>query len=130
VNYTVSVTNRCSSNLFFSCTPPSGIVFPPGITTVHCVAGFNTASNQCNFTVSVVGACPNGLGLVVARDGNVVQVAIDTTPGAIYALEYTDSIDAPDWKSFQVIIGDGTTVTVTDSADAAAKRFYRVRMEP
>ena len=55
VNYTATVTNRCTNiALSFDCFPASGSVFLPGTTTVCCRAiDANNETNQCCFRVTV-----------------------------------------------------------------------------
>jgi len=132
VTYSVFATNRCSTNLVVSCIPASGSSFPPGTTTVRCTAFGNGFSNLCNFTVSVVGACPaqSPLGLVVARDGNVVELMLQTIEGVTSQIEYSDTSGSPEWRLFRTITGDGSVMVITDSVDAASQRFYRLRLDP
>ncbi|MBI4325488.1 MAG: hypothetical protein HY674_09520 [Chloroflexi bacterium] len=40
-----------------------------------------------------------------------------------------DPLSPPNWVVLQTIVGDGSIVTVTDSATNAPQRFYRVRVE-
>jgi hypothetical protein len=43
----------CDPNFTLSCNPPSGSLFPPGVTTVTCTAAGPNSSQQCSFTVTV-----------------------------------------------------------------------------
>jgi hypothetical protein len=71
VTYQVSVCNSSSS---VSTTPPSGSLFPPGTTTVSCVAS-NAAGvvERCNFTVTVtcvtISVVQNGPNLTLSWPG-------------------------------------------------------------
>lgn len=71
VFYSVSL---CNSNFGLSCTPPPGSLFPPGTTTVTCVAS-NAAGlkEQCSFPVTVT--C---LSINVTRSNNSLTL---TWPG-------------------------------------------------
>ncbi|MCH8871177.1 HYR domain-containing protein, partial [candidate division KSB1 bacterium] len=55
VNFTVTATDNCDSNVNVVCTPASGSTFPVGTTTVSCTAT-DDAGNQasCSFDVTVV----------------------------------------------------------------------------
>lgn len=74
VQYSVWATNRCfPSNISVNCTPPSGSLFPPGLSLVTCSAsdGFG-ASIDCSFTVMVRDTTPPVIGCPSNR---VVQCA-------------------------------------------------------
>jgi hypothetical protein len=59
VTFEVTATNRCSRILSVTTDPPSGSLFPPGITTVICVAnGGLFGTTHCTFTVEVVDEIP------------------------------------------------------------------------
>ena len=59
VNYTVNAGTRCGSNVTVTCTPPSGSVFPPGVSFVECVATDETGNqDRCRFTVTVRDSMP------------------------------------------------------------------------
>ena len=58
-----------------------------------------------------------------------VRFLLPTEPGMTCHVEYTESLSPANWQVFQTIVGDGTTVTVTDAATNAPQRFYRVRVE-
>jgi hypothetical protein len=53
VTYTVTASNGCPG-VTLVCTPPSGSIFPVGVTTVNCTAT-DVAGNQasCSFTITV-----------------------------------------------------------------------------
>jgi len=63
-----------------------------------------------------------------AVNAGQVRFLLETQPGVTCYVEYTESIFPANWKVFQTIIGDGTTVTVTDTVTNARQRFFRVRM--
>jgi uncharacterized repeat protein (TIGR03803 family) len=60
VPFTVTATNRCSTNVpTIYCEPPSTTLFQVGITTVHCTAYDNSGDyDTCSFTVTVVDTTP------------------------------------------------------------------------
>jgi hypothetical protein len=54
VNYTVTATDDCDTNVTIVCTPPSGSTFAPGSTSVHCVATDDCGNRaECRFFVVV-----------------------------------------------------------------------------
>jgi microsomal dipeptidase-like Zn-dependent dipeptidase len=60
VEFSVDVSDNCDSGPQLLCTPPSGSLFPIGITPVQCVAtdaAGNASTN--NFVVNVSGDCPD-----------------------------------------------------------------------
>jgi hypothetical protein len=58
VNFDVTARTSCGSNLTVVCVPPSGSLFPPGITDVGCQASDNLGyAASCRFPVTVAGDC-------------------------------------------------------------------------
>jgi hypothetical protein len=53
VFFNVSAKTECGTPLPANCMPPSGSFFPPGTTTVSCVAFANGLSATCTFPVTV-----------------------------------------------------------------------------
>jgi hypothetical protein len=54
VNYTITATDTCCTNVTIGSTPPSGSVFQPGSTTVSCTATDCCGNvSTCGFTVTV-----------------------------------------------------------------------------
>src|SRR4030095_16142334 len=97
VNYTPQVSDNCGEVQGFGCSPPSGSVFPPGVTTVTCRA-VDTCGNpaRCQFNVTVYtsicvkkfyDANANGLD----DDGQVVNGFKIVLSGAASATGYTNS---------------------------------------
>jgi PKD repeat protein len=60
---------------------------------------------------------------------NQFQFSFDTIVGKTYNVEFTDSLDSPVWQSLQLILGDGSPKSVTNSTSAAEQRFFRLRVE-
>lgn len=61
---------------------------------------------------------------------NRFTLSVPTTPGLSYILEYTPTLSPPDWNSLQSQIGNGASLTFTDTSITATTRFYRVRVNP
>ncbi|HTI70532.1 MAG TPA: hypothetical protein VMF06_11240 [Candidatus Limnocylindria bacterium] len=54
---------------------------------------------------------------------------LETQSGVVYHIETTGSLSSPAWKEQQTIIGDNSTVTVTNSLPNVESRFYRLRVD-
>src|ERR1043166_5908203 len=60
VNYEVTASSNCSTNVTLNCSPPSGSFFPLGTTIVTCKAMDGASnSNVAVFPVTVSGGCTN-----------------------------------------------------------------------
>ena len=56
VFYTVSASDNCDTNVVVDCVPPSGSIFPLGVTVVTCKATDTSGrSSTCTFRVTVIG---------------------------------------------------------------------------
>ena len=73
VNFSPMATNRCGAHeVSIHCMPPSGSLFPPGVTLVQCTAEADGQSASCTFPVLILGAVPqssNRLALRVTGEG-------------------------------------------------------------
>ena len=59
VTYTVTATDTCDPSPSVTCDPPSGSTFPPGPTTVTCIARDRHGNeSRCSFTVNVRDTAP------------------------------------------------------------------------
>jgi hypothetical protein len=59
VSFVTTATDTCDTNVALDCFPPSGALFPLGVTTVVCVAtDDNGNTNTCMFTVRVQDTTP------------------------------------------------------------------------
>jgi len=57
VNFAVTANTICGRIVNVVCTPPSGTLFPAGLTTVNCVATDDLQNNaSCSFTITVTDA--------------------------------------------------------------------------
>lgn len=102
------VTDACGGNVEVSCAPPSGGIFPLGVTTVICMARDEAGNiSNCSFTVEVVDETPPVIECIedivlqcTSLDGAVVNysppqvatecagdavVVCDPPPGALFA---------------------------------------------
>ena len=55
------------------------------------------------------------------------SVAVPTRSGRVYRLEYTDSLQNPNWIAQPLVAGNSLTQTLTGPVSANSQRFYRVR---
>ena len=61
--------------------------------------------------------------------GRSFHVAVSTTLGPLYTLEYKNSLTQAVWTAAQTLPGTGGAITLTNSAGTDPVRFYRVRAE-
>lgn len=109
VNYAVTTSDNCSGPVTLVCTPPSGSVFPVGVTLVTCIATDECGNtNQCTFTVNVA----PGSDLSIER-----AVIIRWSCGV---LQSADEATGP-WTD---VLG-ATSPFCTPTSEQ--KKFYRVR---
>jgi hypothetical protein len=111
VNFAVTATDNCSGPVTIVCTPPSGSVFPVGITTVTCVASDACGnSSQCTFTVTVT----VGGSLLAIEPAVIIRWTCGGT------LQSADDVTGP-WTD---VPGATSPYAV---AVSAARKFYRVQ---
>jgi hypothetical protein len=114
-NFTVTATNIITGAIVpVTCSPPSGSVFLPGMTTVYCWAGTNNVPNATTSFPVIVGLPP--LTIQKAVTGN--QVTLSWPCGM---LQESDSLNGP-WRDLQNV-NNPYIITTQD----AATRFYRTR---
>ncbi len=119
VDYTVLAAQGCHDEILLQCTPPSGSLFPPGMTTVNCTAvGVNGSVATCSFNVTVV--CKrNPPGVVKIPDrvrhllGEIFQLnaEVENTEGAKYQwFRNGEPIEGATDASYQVMeVSSGNT---------------------
>lgn len=130
VDYEVQAMENCGTSMI-ACTPPSGSVFPKGITVVTCVAT-DTSNNQsqCSFQVRVDDGekpritCPGdiGVGTEAGRCDAVVNYVLkvsDNCPGV------TTACSPPLGARF--LLGQtSVTCTATDASGNSASCTFKV----
>jgi hypothetical protein len=57
------------------------------------------------------------------------SLAVPTSVGRRYILEFTDSLSDSNWQAFEAIEGDGTVKVLSDPSPNSQQRFYRIRVE-
>ena len=60
-----------------------------------------------------------------AVNGNFM-VSIQSELGEAYTVSYANSLSSPSWQTLTNIAGNGSVITVTNSASGVAQRFYRL----
>jgi PKD repeat protein len=105
----------------------------------------NTYTNAGAYTVTLAAMGPGGTNsltrtnyivisnlpkiLSPALSGDDFTFSFETLVGMNYKVEFKDSLDDPGWQTLQVIPGDGSAKTITNSGSAAPQRFLRLRVE-
>ncbi len=124
VNYTVSATDDCSTNVVVVCTPPSGSVFPCGTNVVTCIATNSCGkTNSCTFDVTVLCSC---LGVAneqiscVTNAPNRLSYSFDLQNDTGVPVKYLYLVPgsscftfSPDITTFQPALPPGQTANVT-----------------
>lgn len=65
-----------------------------------------------------------------AKVGNNFIFSIQTEPGETYTPQFVNSLSALNWQSLPSVAGDGTVITVTNTAPNVTQRFYRLVQQP
>ena len=60
-----------------------------------------------------------------AVNGNFA-ISIQSELGETYTVSYANSLSSPSWQTLTNITGNGSVITVTNSAPGVAQRFYRL----
>jgi hypothetical protein len=64
-----------------------------------------------------------------AVNGNFM-VSIQSELGETYTVSYANSLSSPSWQTLTNITGNGSVITVTNSAPGVAQRFYQLIQQP
>ncbi len=82
---------------------------------------FTTAGNvNHNYFMVVPAKVAVKLGVTPSR-----AISIPTQAGASYTIQYRDSLTSGTWTYLTMVLGDGTTKTVTDPTAGQSQRYYR-----
>ncbi|MBI5387651.1 MAG: HYR domain-containing protein [Verrucomicrobia bacterium] len=93
-------------------------------------AGHVAASDHVPVSVGKGQGAPAPLRLPIpVRSKDAVSLALPTEAGVTYTLECSDSLSPPTWKTHETILGDGSTMIISDVLTNSHCRFYRVRVE-
>jgi hypothetical protein len=66
-----------------------------------------------------------GISLKASRSGSNTLVSFPTQPGVVYRVFYRTDLKTGSWSLLTTVLGDGTTKSASDPANAA-QRFYKV----
>jgi len=124
VTFNPTATARCGSNVVITCVPPSGSVFAPGNTVVHCLASDSLGyHDRCSFLVTVRDGFPPHLSipgrLVVPCDGPLGAV-VNFTSGAQDNLDPSPVVDCDPPSG--TLFPPGTNLVVCAATDAGGNR--------
>lgn len=122
VSYNVTASKDCVAVTNVVCNPPSGYVFPKGITTVTCTADDGAGhTTNCSFTVTVLDSQPPTLtcpaNIVTNPPAGIFQVPVNfATPVATDNCPGPSVVCSPASGS---MFGDGTTIVSCKATDTA-----------
>ncbi|HXC36835.1 MAG TPA: hypothetical protein VNV43_13235, partial [Candidatus Acidoferrales bacterium] len=86
--------------------------------------------NTCNTGFfMLVPAAPASVTLTATVSGGNINISFPTQSGHNYQVQWTGSLSSPSWNNVDLVVGDGSTKTVSYSASAASSRFYRVQIQ-
>ena len=106
-----------------------GLVISPNATVTGCGTVIGTVVNN--------GTYNNPCGSIAAirvsnitKIGNSVTIQFNTLSGSNHIVEYKTNLTAPTWNALlPAILGNGSTMSKTDTTATNASRFYRVRVQ-
>lgn len=115
VTFSITVTDNHDTGLVAVCVPPSGGVFPPGVTTVNCSAtDAATNTGTCSFTITINEIIPAFVTHPQSRTNNVGTTAtFNTVVSGCTALTYQ-------WNRNGTPLLDETNVSLSILAVALA----------
>jgi hypothetical protein len=61
-----------------------------------------------------------------AKAGNNFILSFQTELGKTYTVQYTGTVAPPNWQSLPGVPGNGSVVSVTNSAPSVPQRYYRL----
>jgi len=86
--------------------------------------------NTCNTGFfMLVPAAPASVTLAATLGGGNVNISFPTQSGHSYQVQWTGSLSSPSWNNADLVVGDGSTKTVSYATAAASSRFYRVQIQ-
>ena len=126
-----TVQNSCSGTVSVSCSPPSGSLFPAGVTTVTCTAVNGPNSASCSFTITVTDAQPPS----ITCPANIVRTTEGTQCSAVVEFPPPVASDACAGVTVRCSPASGTrfprgttsvTCTATDAGGNTANCTFTV----
>lgn len=126
VEFEVSAKDDCSTNLLIFCQPPSGSVFPVGITRVLCLAR-DEGGNETSCILPITVRPPRPME-ATRSNSPPGQLRLQWTHQAI--LQQTDSLSPPNWQNVTEPIDRNGAERSVEVATAATQRFFRLIPDP
>ena len=127
VTFQVTASGSCAPSFPVVCDPPSGSVFPVGVTEVRCrLADPNLGETVCRLRVTVsADTGPLVIDQVELRDG-AFAFWFETLKGIDYRVETRANFLDASWTPLRIIQGTGERLIVTEPIDRnQSARFYR-----
>jgi uncharacterized repeat protein (TIGR01451 family) len=129
VFFIVKATDNADANVALVCVPPSGSLFPVGVTTVTCTA-IDQCGNRAQSTFPVIVQDTAPPALSISLEANAVRISWPATC-ASYVFETARTLGMPaPWTTAPeapVPTAQGYSVSVPVSDETG---FYRLRREP
>ena len=63
------------------------------------------------------------------ENGATFNNLLKSTAGLTNVVEFTDSLNPPNWQVLTTMAGEGSLKVVTDNAATVPRRFYRMRFQ-
>jgi len=122
VRFNPNGATRCGSNVVVTCVPPSGSVFPPGVSVVQCSAIDNQGNqDECRFIVTV-----NALTPLQVRPLRPGLLDLRWTGDAV--VEVTDALSAqPRWREHLGTTESNGVERVMRVVPSGGQNFFRLR---
>jgi len=87
-------------------------------------------ANSCNTGFfMLVPAAPASVRLTATLGGGNINISFPTQSGHNYQVQWTGSLSSVSWNNLDLVVGDGSTKTVSYATAAAGSRFYRVQIQ-
>lgn len=67
--------------------------------------------------------------LTITSASGAVNVTVPSETGRVFTLEFTDTLNSPNWITGPSSPGNGSAITLSDSNLTPVQRFYRVRVD-
>ncbi|MCX6894669.1 MAG: hypothetical protein NTZ16_04045, partial [Verrucomicrobia bacterium] len=90
-------------------------------------AGNHSATNTLGTFVALL---QPEIGSIIPGGGGGFGIQFSSVAGAVYSLEYKDSLTAPAWLPLGgSVAGNGAVISLSDTNPPAGERFYRLKVE-
>ena len=106
----------------------------------------NTYTNAGAYSVGLIAIGPGGsdsltrgsyilvnlpppLVLSAILSGDSFVLSFPSVAGKTYDIQYKDLLSDSVWQSLQIVSGNGSTISITNSVSATAQRYFRVKAQ-